>query len=215
MDRDHDGPKTTGADMKPNPHIEDIQRQLGFAGRDVDGLRGPKTNAALLSAADAGHVTVALPALVIIKPAEANDLPDDGAEKLRGVHKALVAVIREAATRSEVPFTVIEGLRSAERQKQLVASGASKTNDSRHLTGHAVDLWPVDPATGKNLPSDAAFPKGSAEAKAADARLWADLRKIAAVVKAVAKDRGVQIEWGGDWGWDAPHFQLTRTAYPG
>ena len=199
--------------MDPNPHIEEIQRQLGFTGRDVDGRRGAMTNAALLAAADEGRVTVS-PSLVVIKPAEPSDLPEDGVEKLDGVHKTLAAVVYAAAIRSDVPFTVIEGLRTAARQKQLVAAGASKTNDSRHLTGHAVDLWPLDPATGKRLPSDAAFPRGSADAKAADARLWADLRKIAATVKAVAKDQGVQVEWGGDWGWDAPHFQLNRKAYP-
>ena len=199
--------------MDPNPHIEEIQRQLGFTGRDVDGRRGAMTNAALLAAADEGRVTVS-PSLVVIKPAEPSDLPEDGVEKLDGVHKALAAVVYAAAIRSDVPFTVIEGLRTAARQKQLVAAGASKTNDSRHLTGHAVDLWPLDPVTGKRLPSDAAFPRGSADAKAADARLWADLRRIAATMKAVAKDQGVQIEWGGDWGWDAPHFQLNRKAYP-
>jgi len=113
-----------------------------------------------------------------------------------------------------VPFTVIEGVRTAERQAELVKAGASKTTNSRHLTGHAVDLWPLDPATGKALPSDAAYPAGSRAAKQASDRLWADLRAIAGVVKAVAKDRGVNIEWGGDWGWDAPHFQLNRAAYP-
>ena len=200
--------------MKPNPHIEEIQRQLGFVGNDVDGVRGRQTDAALLAAADAGHLTVTLPPLVIIKPAEPSDLPDDGLEKLRGVHNVLANVITEAAVRCEVPFTVIEGLRSKERQAQLVKAGASKTNDSRHLTGHAADLWPLDPATMKRLPSDAAFPPGSIAAKAADARLWADLRKIAAVMKAVAAKRGVALEWGGDWGWDAPHFQLNRKAYP-
>lgn len=199
--------------MEPNPHIEEIQRRLGFVGNDVDGIRGRQTNEALLAAADEGRVTVS-PPLVVVKPAEPSDLPEDGVEKLDGVHKALAAVVCAAAIRSDVPFTVIEGLRTAARQKQLVAAGASKTNDSRHLTGHAVDLWPLDPATGKRLPSDAAFPRGSADAKAADARLWADLRKIAATVKAVAKDQGVQVEWGGDWGWDAPHFQLNRKAYP-
>ena len=83
------------------------------------------------------------------------------------------------------------------RQAQLVAAGASKTQNSRHLTGHATDLWPVDPATGKALPSDAAFKAGSAAAKAASARLWADLRVIAAMVKTIGKERGVMIEWGG------------------
>lgn len=198
--------------MNPNPHIEEIQRQLGFSGKDVDGLRGRKTDAALLAAADDGRVTVA-PSLVIIKPGDPN-LSAGSIAGLTGVHSALKALVQEAAARSEVPFQVIEGLRTPERQAQLVKVGASKTKNSRHLTGHAVDLWPLDPATGNRLPSDAAFPRGSAQAKAAEERLWADLRKIAAVMKAVAQLHGVALEWGGDWGWDAPHFQLNRKAYP-
>ena len=203
-------------------HMMELQRALGFTGADIDGKRGAKTNAAILAAADAGRLTVA-PPIIVIKPAEPSPaevlprgtLPASGVAKLQGVHKDLVRVISEAAARSDVPFTVIEGLRSKERQAQLVKAGASKTSNSRHLTGHAADLWPLDPNTGKSLPSDAAFKAGSNEAKAASARLWADLRKIAATMKAAAKELGVQIEWGGDWGWDAPHFQLNRSAYPG
>jgi len=199
--------------MSATAHMMELQRQLGFSGSDVDGRRGRKTTAAILAAADAGRLTVAAP-LVVIKPAEPSDIPAAGVEKLRGIQNELVGVIHETATRCDIPFTVIEGLRTAARQAQLVAQGASKTSNSRHLTGHAVDLWPLDPVTGKPLPSDAAFARGSAEAKAASARLWSDLRKIAAAAKAAARDRGVQLEWGGDWGWDAPHFQLNRKAYP-
>ena len=200
--------------MAGTPQIMELQRQLGFTGKDIDGLRGRKTEAALFDAADAGRLTVAPPLVVITAPGADSDIPAAGVEKLRGVHNVLTGIIHEAAIRCDIPFTVIEGLRTAARQAQLVKSGASKTSNSRHLTGHAVDLWPLDPVTGKTLPSDAAFPRGSAEAKAASARLWSDLRKIAAVVKAVARDRGVLIEWGGDWGWDAPHFQLNRKAWP-
>lgn len=199
--------------MTATAHMMELQRQLGFTGKDVDGLRGRKTTAEILAAADAGRLTVAPPLVVITAPEPASDIPASGIEKLQGVHKALSAVVHEAATRCDVPFTVIEGVRTAARQKQLVAAGASKTQNSRHLTGHAVDLWPLDPVTMKPLPSDAAFPPGIA-AKAASARLWADLRKIAAAMKAAAYAQGVQIEWGGDWGWDAPHFQLNRKAYP-
>lgn len=200
--------------MTATARMMDLQRQLGFSGKDVDGKRGPKTNAAILDAADDGRLTVAPALTVITAPAGEDDIPETGHAKLKGVHAALVDLVRAASAECEVPFTVIEGLRSAERQRQLVAAGASKTQNSRHLTGHAVDLWPLDPATGKPLPSDAAFRNGSAEAKAASARLWADLRKIAGVMKAVARTRGIQIEWGGDWGWDGPHFQLNRAAYP-
>ena len=89
-----------------------------------------------------------------------------------------------------------------------MAQGASKTQNSLHLKqstgwGHAVDLWPIGD-DGKRLAS------GSAEREAA---LWARLREFAATAKAVAKEFGVQLEWGGDWGWDAPHFQLNRAAY--
>lgn len=62
---------------------------------------------------------------------------------LKGVNPALVKVVRRALEITTVDFIVIEGLRTAERQKALKAAGASKTLDSRHLTGHAVDLFPV------------------------------------------------------------------------
>jgi hypothetical protein len=62
---------------------------------------------------------------------------------LAGVNPDLVKVVRRALELSAVDFSVIEGLRTAERQKELVAAGKSKTMNSRHLTGHAVDLFPV------------------------------------------------------------------------
>lgn len=201
-----------------NAHIEALQVALGI--EPTDGIRGPQTTAILLAAADAGRLAVqkpvAKPADVrpLINPPSADDIPESGDARLVGVHPILADLIREASARCTIPFTVIEGLRTAERQRQLVASGASKTQNSRHLTGHAVDLWPLDPATGRPLPSDAAFKRGSAEAKAASARLWADLRAIGAVVKEIAKERGVMIEHGADWGWDAPHLQLNRKQYP-
>ena len=199
-----------------NEKVKDVQRQLGFEGREVDGIWGKNSTARLLAAIEDGRIEIT-PPLVVIKrpePRADTDIPAAGVAKLDGVHPALSAILIEAAKRSDVPFTVIEGVRSAARQAQLVKAGASKTQNSRHLTGHAADLWPLD-ANGKNLPSDAAFKRGSAEARAADAALWAGLRKIAATVKTVAREQGVLVEWGGDWGWDAPHFQLNRKAYPG
>ena len=202
--------------MQENPHVKALQIDLGMAKIDQDGKRGPRTMAALGKAADEGRLQVVKP-LVIIKAPDSLAVEQVSVEadpQLKNVHVRLVDLVVEASKRSPVPFDVIEGRRTKERQAQLVKAGASKTHDSRHLTGHAVDLWPKDPATGKNLPSDAAFPRGSAAAKEADRRLWADLRIIAKVMKEVAKEKGVQLEWGGDWGWDAPHFQLNRTAYP-
>ena len=113
-------------------------------------------------------------------------------ERLRGVHPDLVRVVERA--RREFECFVIEGRRTPERQRDLVKQGASQTQNSRHLTGHAVDLGPV--------PLD-----------------WQDLaafRRMADAMKRAAAAEGVPIVWGGDWkGFvDGPHFELTRAAYP-
>ena len=185
--------------------IKQLQAALGV--QPVDGIIGPVTAVALIAAAKAGRVTVA--SLPVTAPGKipAADIPASGLAKLDGVHRDLVAVIAAASAACDTPFTVIEGLRTVARQKELVARGASKTIRSRHLTGHAVDLWPLDPVTGKALP---------AGTPAAEARLWADLRIIAAAVKVEAKARDVALEWGGDWASfpDGPHFQLSWAAYP-
>lgn len=193
--------------------IRDLQKALGVP---ADGVRGPVTNAAILRAADMGRLSArpAPPPVVITAPESFEHIPEAGRARLQGVHPVLQSIILQASALCDVPFTCIEGIRTIERQRELVARGASKTMASRHLTGHAVDLWPLDPKTGQPLPSDAAYPRGSADARKAGARLWSDLRVIAHVVKGLASARGVVIEWGGDWGWDAPHFQLSRDDYP-
>lgn len=61
---------------------------------------------------------------------------------LVGVHESIVAVVRKAILVSEIDFSVHDGLRTLSEQKKLVASGASRTLDSYHLTGDAVDLVP-------------------------------------------------------------------------
>jgi len=61
---------------------------------------------------------------------------------LIGVEPKLICCVRYAIKRTAQDFGVFEGLRSLERQKKLVAAGASRTLDSYHLDGHAVDLVP-------------------------------------------------------------------------
>lgn len=63
---------------------------------------------------------------------------------LKGVNPDLVKVIRRALEITPVDFIVIEGMRTQSRQKELVATGKSQTMNSRHLTGHAVDIIPVN-----------------------------------------------------------------------
>ncbi|BFI69649.1 M15 family metallopeptidase [Yersinia pseudotuberculosis] len=114
---------------------------------------------------------------------------------LKGVNPALVQVVRRALELSAVDFGVIEGLRTVERQKELVAKGASQTMNSRHITGHAIDVF--------------AYPAASGSWE------WKYYEQIATAFKLAAKDVGVNIEWGGDWKTlkDGPHFQLSHKEY--
>lgn len=117
-------------------------------------------------------------------------------QRLKGVHDDLVKVVERAIEITTVDFTVLEGLRDPERQKTLMESGASQTLNSRHITGHAVDLgaW-VDNQVDWS---------------------WPLYYKIAAAMKESAKELDVDIVWGGDWRTfkDGPHFELDRKAYP-
>jgi len=67
-------------------------------------------------------------------------LSDRSLGNLKGIDERLVEVVKYAITVTRVDFGVIEGLRTVERQRELVARGASQTMRSKHLTGRAVDL---------------------------------------------------------------------------
>lgn len=114
-------------------------------------------------------------------------------QNLSGVHPDLVAVVKRAIEISEQDFTVLEGIRNINRQRELVKTGKSTTMNSRHLTGHAVDLapWPISWD-------------------------WEYFYPIADAMKAAAEELDVNLEWGGDWKSfpDGPHFQLSRKTYP-
>jgi len=60
--------------------------------------------------------------------------------RLEGVDPSLVNVVKRAIDLTKVDFGVSEGLRTIERQKELVAQGASQTMASKHIEGRAVDL---------------------------------------------------------------------------
>ena len=116
-------------------------------------------------------------------------------DRLQGVHPDLVKVVQRAIEITTVDFSVLEGLRTPERQQQLYKSGASQTLNSRHLTGHAVDLgaW-----VGNQVRWD-----------------WSLYHKIAAAMKQAAKELDIALAWGGDWNSfpDGPHFELDRKEY--
>ena len=114
---------------------------------------------------------------------------------LKGVHPDLQAVIYKAIQITPIDFTVIEGLRTVERQKKLFESGASKTMRSRHLTGHAVDI--------------AAWVDGGIRWD------WPLYDTLAVAMKQAAKELNIPLEWGGDWTTfkDGPHYQLPWKDY--
>lgn len=116
---------------------------------------------------------------------------------LKGVHPDLVAVAKKALELTVIDFIVTEGLRTPDRQRHLVAQGASRTLKSRHLTGHAIDVV-------------ATLSPGTVSYKVKD------MTMISKAFKEAAKILGVEIEWGGDWKSfkDTPHYELSRKKYP-
>lgn len=134
---------------------------------------------------------------------------------LQNVHPDLVRVVSAALQSSPIDFKVIEGRRTIERQRALFAAGRSKTMNSRHIHGMAVDLWPIDPITGKAAISgdDTA---DRIQKRKLDDRLHELFDLLGPALKNAAKAEGVPLEWGGDWTTlvDKPHFQLPAGLYP-
>ena len=112
-------------------------------------------------------------------------------KELEGVHADLVAVVKRAIEITSQDFTVHDGKRTPEEQQQLVNSGASQTLNSRHISGHAVDLVPF--INGK--------PRWE----------WTPIYRIADAVRLAAKELSIPLRWGGAWDIaftdteDAPH----------
>lgn len=107
------------------------------------------------------------------------ELSQRSLSRLEGVDERLVKVVCAAIKLSNVDFGVSEGLRTEERQKELVSKGASKTMKSKHLEGKAVDL--VGYIGGQV----------SWEVTTYD--------DIADAVKMAAKGEGVKVRWGAAW----------------
>lgn len=117
-------------------------------------------------------------------------------DNLKNIHPDLQAVAHLALQKSPIDFVVIEGVRTKKRQAELLKSGATRTMNSRHLTGHAIDV--------------AAWVDGSI------AWDWPLYEVLAVAFKAAAVELGVTLVWGGDWQYfkDGPHFELGWGKYP-
>jgi len=96
-------------------------------------------------------------------------------EKMRGVDSRLINVMNELIKLMDV--TIIEGLRTKERQEELVAKGASKTKFSKHIEGKALDLSPY-PIDWENRDG---------------------LYYMGGMIRGIAQQLGYDIRYGGDW----------------
>jgi peptidoglycan L-alanyl-D-glutamate endopeptidase CwlK len=145
--------------------------------------------------------------------------------RLAGVHPDLVRVVRRAAESGATFRVPLDGgRRTPERQAELMRAGKTQTLNSRHLTGHAVDLAPL---VGGEVSWD-----------------WKHFFPLADAIADAARKEGVPLIWGGAWGrtvqdWpqggaetaqdayvaerraagrkpflDGPHFELPAGAYP-
>jgi peptidoglycan L-alanyl-D-glutamate endopeptidase CwlK len=117
-------------------------------------------------------------------------------QRLEGVHPDLVRVVKRAISLTDLDFTVLEGLRTVERQKVLFDKGATRTMNSRHLTGHAVDLAPV-------IDGEVSWD-------------WPLYHRLAKFLFEASADENVPITWGGNWATfkDGPHVELPWDRYP-
>ena len=107
-------------------------------------------------------------------------------KRLQGVDSKLVNVLNEVCKYFDI--TVIEGIRSQERQNELVAQGKSKTKFGKHVQGKAVDIAP--------------YP--------IDWNARDDFHYLGGFLLGVASQMGINVRWGGDWS-DSSLSQNRRT----
>lgn len=100
-------------------------------------------------------------------------------DNIDGIDIRLQAVVQRAIEITKVDFGVIEGLRTPERQRELVEKGASQTMFSKHIEGLAFDVMAY-------IGSRASW----------ELSLYDD---IADAVKRAALELGVPIRWGAAW----------------
>lgn len=179
-------------------YIRQIQADLKQAGLytgEIDGIAGKLTVQAVAQAIAKGVSTPSTEQAVaeqhrsdpeLVETITQDEVKDNNfvfsntsIKRLSGVNDDLVKVVKRALVLSTQDFAVLEGLRSKERQAELVRKGASQTMNSKHIIGRAVDLVPI--VDGK-VSWD-----------------WKYFYPIAEAVRKAAKELGVRVKWGGSW----------------
>jgi peptidoglycan L-alanyl-D-glutamate endopeptidase CwlK len=116
-----------------------------------------------------------------------------------GLNPLLLDIIQTA--KNYVSFWVAEGLRTEERQRQLLEQGKTKTMKSKHLTGDAFDFIPY--VNGILLIDDNMarirdmFPL--AKFFSYKAFVYSTYSYVASAILIIGKTKGVALRWGGDW----------------
>lgn len=145
-------------------------------------------------------------------------LSEASIEKMKGVHPKLIELMKKAISDSPYDFKIVQGLRTAEYQNSLYQQGRTRpgkivtkldgyNRKSNHQAkadgyGHAVDI-----AVCGYYDGNGNYVKSTTDAEMFDNR---KLVEISRHVKAVAKEMGMEIVWGGDWKtlYDTPHYEL-------
>ena len=130
-------------------------------------------------------------------------------DNLAGVNPKLIDVVHAVMELQIMDFSVVEGLRTKERQKELFDARKSRTMNSKHLKqsdgyGHAVDLYP--------------YPIDMRRVNTGNAKEIIRFGVLAGLMLKCAQESCVNVRWGGDWDkdgetldhsfFDAPHFEI-------
>lgn len=114
-------------------------------------------------------------------------------KNMKGIHKDLRKVCDLAIQLTPIDFIIVAGRRSLAQQRIYVKTGKSKTMNSRHLYGLAIDFVDVGATYKKER-----------------------MTQIAMAFKQAARSLNIPINWGGDWKSfkDTPHIELSKSRYP-
>lgn len=167
-------------------YIKQIQTALHAAGHytgKIDGIAGQMTldavNKALSNNTTAPPKSTAPTAPTADAKTGGFVLSERSLKNLVGVKDDLVRVVKRAIELTDTDFAVIEGLRTKERQTELLKQGKTQTMNSRHLTGHAVDLVAI---VNGQVSWD-----------------FNHYYSIAGAMSKAATELGVKVRWGGAW----------------
>lgn len=114
-------------------------------------------------------------------------------ERLKGVDERLALLVGYTLAISKIDFFISEGLRTTETQQEYFKNGNSKLDGinkkSKHQLGKAIDVY-YTCWTNKDSDND---PR------------W---KELIDTFKLAAKQLGLNLTFGYDWGWDKPHIEL-------